>query len=96
MRLNTTVKPLKGDEYDLDFVCELSCDPRTFGTPLQVLELLATRLRQSDTYNNMMEVKNRCIRLNYQHEFHMDILPACRDAAAGGTCLLVPDRKAQG
>ncbi len=95
MRLNTTVQPLQGDEYDLDFVCELKCDPHVFSSPQQALGLLIRRLEQNDTYKAKMEPKNRCVRLNYEHQFHMDILPACRDTAAGGTCLVVPDREAR-
>jgi len=93
MRLNTTVKPLEGDEYDLDFVCELSCTPRSFRSPIEALDLIESRLRQSDAYKSKLERKNRCVRLNYLHDFHMDILPGCRDLDAGGTCILVPDRK---
>jgi Second Messenger Oligonucleotide or Dinucleotide Synthetase domain len=95
MRLNTTVQPLEGDEYDLDFVCEFTCDANAFRNPGEALSLLARRLEQHDVYRARMEVKNRCVRLNYEHEFHMDILPACRDVVAGGTCLMVPDREAQ-
>jgi hypothetical protein len=41
----------------------------------------------------MVELKNRCVRIVYANEFYMDILPACQDHAAGGTCLQVPDRQ---
>jgi hypothetical protein len=95
MRLNTTVQPLEGDEYDLDFVCEFTCDASAFRDPVDAITLLARRLAQHDVYKAKMEVKNRCVRLNYEHEFHMDILPACRDLSAGGTCLMVPDRAAK-
>ena len=93
MRLNTTVKPLARDEYDLDFVCELICQTSFFGHPVEALDLIEQRLRDNETYRPMVERMNRCIRLNYEHQFHLDILPACRDPKNGGTCLLVPDRK---
>lgn len=93
MRLNTTVKPLVGDEYDLDFVCELICQPFFFRHPVEALDLIERRLRDNDTYRPMVERMNRCIRLNYEHQFHMDILPACKDPKDGGTCIVVPDRK---
>jgi hypothetical protein len=93
MRLNTTVKPLVGDEYDLDFVCELICLPSFFRHPVDALDLIERRLRDNETYRRMLERTNRCIRLNYEHQFHMDILPACKDPNNGGTCIVVPDRK---
>lgn len=93
MRLNTTVKPLVGDEYDLDFVCEFACSTSYFSQPVEALNLIEHALRGSVAYSGMVERMNRCIRLNYQHQFHMDILPACKDFNRGGTCILVPDRK---
>ena len=40
----------------------------------------------------MVSPKNRCVRITYANEFYMDILPACKDSTAGGTCIRVPDR----
>lgn len=93
MQLNTTTKPLVGDEYDLDFVCEFGCSIWYFGRPVEALDLVERTLRANAIYDPMVERLNRCIRLNYQHQFHMDILPACHDPENGGTCILVPDRK---
>src|SRR6266496_737735 len=91
MALNTTVKPLMFDEYDLDFVCELMCHTWFFRHPVDALDLIEKRLRESEIYGPMVERMNRCIRLNYKHQFHMDILPACHDLKNGGTCILIPD-----
>lgn len=91
MLLGTTVKPLFGDEYDLDFVCELICGTTFFRRPADALNVIEQALRASSVYVPMVERKNRCIRLNYAHDFHMDILPACKDPQNGGTCILVPD-----
>lgn len=91
MLLGTTVKPLFGDEYDLDFVCELICGTTFFRHPADALNVIEQALRASSVYVPMVERKNRCIRLNYAHDFHMDILPACKDPQNGGTCILVPD-----
>jgi hypothetical protein len=91
--LNTTVKPLGADEYDLDFVCQFVCSPTLFSHPVASLDLIEKALRASDVYRPMVERMNRCIRLNYARKFHMDILPACFDNKMGGTCILIPDRK---
>jgi Second Messenger Oligonucleotide or Dinucleotide Synthetase domain len=93
MLLETTVRPLIGEEYDLDFVCQFICSPTYFSNPIKALDLIEDTLRISDVYKPMVERMNRCIRLNYVRKFHLDILPACKDAANGGTCIVVPDRK---
>jgi len=95
MKIGTTVKPFGRDEYDLDFVCEFRLPVGKLQSPLQLLKLLETRLREHELYRSIFEMKNRCVRLNYANEFHMDILPACPDVSVGGSCLFVPDRKSQ-
>lgn len=93
MRLGTTVKPLAGDEFDLDFVCEFDCGPDHFQNPLHALDLIEHALKSSPLYRPMVERKNRCIRLNHQHRFHLDVLPACKDPRKQDGCILVPDRE---
>lgn len=95
MRIGTTVKPSGRDEHDLDFVCEFQVRAAMFSSPLQLLKLLEGRLQQHKTYAAILEMKNRCIRLNYANEFHMDILPACPDGGSGNGCLVVPDRESR-
>jgi hypothetical protein len=93
MRIGTTVMPFGHAEHDLDFVCEFNVPSSTFESPLRLLKLVIARLKQNDVYAQLMEAKNRCVRLNYANEFHMDILPACPDAVNGNSCLMVPDRE---
>lgn len=95
MRIGTTVMPFGRDEYDLDFVCEFNVSSSTFESPLQLLKLVGARLEQNDAYARLLEMKNRCVRLNYANEFHLDILPACPDAVNGISCLVVPDRESR-
>lgn len=95
MRIGTTVKPFGLDAYDLDFVCEFRLSASELQSPLQLLKLLEARLREHEVYRSILEIKNRCVRLNYANEFHMDILPACPDLSVGGSCLFVPDRKSE-
>ena len=93
MKIGTTVKPFGRDEYDLDFVCEFRFPVNNLQSPLQLLKLLESRLRQHEIYHAIVEMKNRCVRLNYANEFHLDILPACPNPGEGGSCLFVPDRE---
>jgi hypothetical protein len=91
--LGTTVKPQVGEEYDVDLVCELNVDYRRVPKPVLLLDLIEKRMRQSERYRDRLERKKRCLRVNYEHDFHLDILPACPDSGAGSTCLVVPDRE---
>ena len=94
LRIGTTVKPLARQEFDLDLVCELRADWRLFKPAVKLLNMVEARLKEHEIYRKMYERKNRCIRLCYANDFHLDILPACPDKLSGGTCLVVPDREA--
>jgi hypothetical protein len=96
LRIGTTVKPRGRDEYDLDLVCEFrDLDWRLFPVPEKLLDLVENRLRENGTYRSMVERKNRCIRITYANQFHMDILAACPNPTAGLHCVVVPDCAAQ-
>lgn len=72
-RLKTTVKPLHHNEYDLDFVVEI---PAGFSmTPMDLYNHIYRILSKDGIHNNMVEKKNRCIRINYMNDFHLDIMP---------------------
>jgi hypothetical protein len=91
--LGTTVKPQIGEEYDVDLVCELAVDHNSVPQPVLLLDLIEARMRESEVYQSKLERKRRCLRVNYEHDFHLDILPACPDPQSGVNCLVVPDRE---
>jgi hypothetical protein len=91
MRLGTTVKPVDGP-HDLDLVCELAL-LHWHVQPIPLLDSFYEFLRTLSAYRGMLSRKNRCVRITYADEFHLDILPACKDQQAGGTCIRVPDRE---
>lgn len=95
LSIGTTVKPLAREEFDLDLVCELQLDPRRILNPLELLAAVEARLKERGIYDGMLEMKNRCVRVNYANEFHMDILPAAPDSGAPAGSLVVPDREAK-
>lgn len=95
LRIGTTAKPLAQQEYDLDLVCEMQVDWRRLTNPLILLDAVEDRLRDHQIYKTMLERKNRCIRVNYANEFHLDILPACPDFTSRNGCLVVPDCEAR-
>lgn len=94
--LGTTVKPQRSEEYDVDLVCELAIDHSKVSRPVDLLDAIEARMRDSELYKSRLERKKRCLRVNYEHDFHLDILPACPDQEAGGTRLVIPDRSEQG
>jgi hypothetical protein len=95
MELGTTVRPLSGDPHDLDLVLQLSVEYQRVD-PLRLLQSLYSFMKQNGTYSSMTFLKKRCVRIEYADEFYLDILPACLNSAAGGTCIRVPDRELGG
>ncbi|MBL0388493.1 nucleotidyltransferase [Tumebacillus sp. ITR2] len=92
LRIGTTVKPISGQEFDLDIVCEFDAKWRGKDS-IELLRAVEHRLRMNKTYAPMVQVMKRCVRLNYANDFHMDILPAVPADDSGNGCLKVPDRK---
>lgn len=89
-RLKTTVKPLKGNEYDLDFVAELPENSNI--TARQLYDHIYRILKNDGVHGNMVEKKTRCIRINYANDFHMDIMPG-QAISRNTNEIIVPDRE---
>ncbi len=75
-RIGTTVRPINGDDFDLDIVLHIY-DPYYKHTPAEIFNSLVRVLSNNETYKPMIQIKKRCVRINYKSDFHMDILPAC-------------------
>src|SRR5438270_525994 len=82
MAIGTTLKPVGRDEFDIDLVCEFQIDPRPIEDPVRLLHAVEFTLAKSGRYKGMIERKDRCIRISYANDFHLDILPACPDVTA--------------
>jgi len=89
-RQKTTVKPLKAQEYDLDFVAELPIYSAM--TPNELYNHIVRILRHDGIHNNMVELKKRCVRIKYANDFHMDIMPG-KLINSGTHEIIVPDRE---
>lgn len=90
--LGTAIKPIGGNEFDVDLVCYLpSINIRT--NPNEVKKLIGSRLKEHSTYSGMLEEKQRCWRINYANEFHLDITPSIRNPKCEQGGELVPDKK---
>ena len=90
--IGTTVKPFRGDEFDLDIVIHIK-SPYHLHTPAQIYDALLKKLENDGRYSHMVEKKRRCVRLNYEGDFHMDILPGCIIIITDEYNLKVPDRE---
>jgi len=91
VRIQTSVRPIGKDEFDLDIVIHLMS--QTPHTPQKIYSELNRRLGENEIYRKMMELKNRCIRLNYSGDFHMDILPGVQETEYNQNKIKVPDRE---
>lgn len=92
VRIRTTVKPIAKDEFDLDIALHLKAQWSNH-TPEKIYAELKRRLSEHAVYNEKMELKNRCIRLNYAGDFHMDILPGIQENEWDEDKLRIPDRE---
>ena len=88
MALRTTVRPLHGEEFDLDLVCELN---GWTGTAMEIYYALGDRLADHEKYRRMLEGKKRCWRLNYAGDFHLDALPGRKARFGPMFAIDVPD-----
>lgn len=90
-RIGTSVKPLSQDEFDIDLVCHIPI-PSSSVTSHEIYKMVGDCLSEYKTYKKILEPKNRCWRLNYAGEFHMDITPSTIDQQHHGKGEMVPDK----
>ena len=91
-RLRTTVKPRTGEEFDLDFVVQIDEDWNNLHFA-RVYDEFKKLLESDGRWRSLVVGKNRCIRLNYADEFHMDIIPTCTENLHGDKKrIMVPDK----
>lgn len=90
--IGATSKPLNGNEFDLDIVLHIK-KLYSYYTPQQIYNELLKLLESDVRYSDKVEKKNRCIRLNYAGDFHMDILPGCIVTLFDYKNIKIPDRK---
>lgn len=90
-RIETTVKPINDEDFDLDTVLHIY-DPYYNHTPAQIFNALVEALEKDGYYKSIMEKKTRCVRLNYKGDFHLDILPACMPDAFEKEKMKIPEK----
>lgn len=91
VRIGTTVKPINNDDFDLDTVLHIY-DRYSNHTPTEIFNALVRVLKGNGNYSDIMEEKDRCVRINYKGDFHMDILPACMQELYDNEKIAIPER----
>lgn len=90
--LGTTNRPIRGNEFDVDLVHHLP-GVTTNTDPATVKRLIGARLSEHEHYRSILEEKQRCWRLNYAGQYHLDITPSIMNPSCSNGGELVPDRK---
>jgi len=90
-RIGTTVKPINGDDFDLDTVMHIY-DIYSKFTPEDIYNALVRVIEGDAYYKTIYEKKDRCIRLNYKSDFHLDILPACMQIPFNKEKIAIPEK----
>lgn len=71
---NTTIKPMKENEYDIDAVLLLNINENE--SPKDTLYWIRDRIISHKYFQKATKVKNRCVRIDYANDFHVDVVPA--------------------
>ncbi|MEE3411486.1 MAG: nucleotidyltransferase [Treponema sp.] len=91
VRLGTTIKSKKTD-FDLDLVIHINI-PYTSYSFNTIHQKLFDVLQKDGTYEDKVHKSNRCVTVDYENNYHMDLLPALTYNYKTGS-LAVPDREA--
>jgi len=77
----TAIRPLTSDEFDVDVIYSFSLSK--FGIPLpspkNIIDWFVSRLSQRAYYAGRLKPKDRCARIDYAGDFHLDIIPSTTD-----------------
>lgn len=86
--LKTVVKPMANVEYDVDLICLLH-----FAGYLSAREMFSLVSSELKIRYKDLVIKDRCCRIDYAGEFHMDIIPARHEGVNNLGRIVVPDRR---
>ncbi|MEV5835519.1 cyclic GMP-AMP synthase DncV-like nucleotidyltransferase [Nocardia sp. NPDC052112] len=72
----TIINPVGNNEFDADFMLEMSENPDWADNPKKYIEEVYAALHRHSTYGNMPHSRKcRCVRLVYANSMHLDIVP---------------------
>ena len=87
----TVVKPGPDSDFDVDATCRLRLNHQVSPSG-DVFNAVFRVLKAHGIYAEMVEPKNRCIRINYAAAYHLDMTP-CVPNSAAEEAIHVPDRE---
>ncbi len=93
--VGTNVRPIGSNEHDVDLI-SLLVDGHPSLPPAYVKTLIGDRFKAHGRYAGILEEKQRCWRIVYANEFHLDITPAIPNPQCPNGGELVPDKVAGG
>lgn len=72
----TIINPVGSNEFDADFMLDMSENPDWADDPKKYIEEVYAALHRHSTYGNMPHSRKcRCVRLVYANSMHLDIVP---------------------
>ena len=72
----TIINPIGGNEFDADFMLNMSENSDWADVPKKYIEEVYAALHRNGTYGNMPHSRKcRCVRLVYANSMHLDIVP---------------------
>jgi len=63
------------DEFDADFLLHVEENPDWTSDPGEYLRQLRAAFKRSTSYKDKVRKKNRCVRIGYANECHVDVVP---------------------
>lgn len=73
----TIINPVTGyDEFDADILLHLENVPEWNDNPKMYLQQVRAAFKRSSQYKDKLERKNRCVRVSYANDCHVDVVPA--------------------
>jgi len=92
-RLGTVVRPISDeDSYDIDLVCQLNIDKSRI-TQAELKALVGDRLKERTDLESILEESRRCWYLDYEQNFHMDVLPCLDNVERKPNGILLTDKQ---
>ena len=71
----TIIRPVEGREFDADVLLTLAEVEAWSDSPKIYLQQLRAAFKRSTTYADMVRRKNRCVRIGYSGDCHVDVVP---------------------
>lgn len=91
-RLGTVVRPIKRDgRFDVDLVCRVN-QQKEQTTQADLKKLVGDRLKSREDLKQRLDESRRCWRLDYDKNFHLDVLPCLPNTEQPPNGLLLTDK----